>query len=108
MHGNGVNIARNVRALERLKAEMLDALAALIKSLVTNGTQGAAARLARLIVCSFLLAKRLGLSFGQLEEQVYAETAQLSDEAAKKANEAGGADWLDDIALFKEYMDMKR
>ncbi len=102
MRGNEINIAKNIRALEWLKAEMLDSLASLFKNLIKNGTEEIVDNIAQLIVCCFLLAKRLGLSFGQIEQQVYYKVNTL----LKEGNQL--EDWHGDISLFKEYLDMKR
>ena len=101
MQAHEINIAKNIRALEWLKAEMLDSLAALYKSLIKNGAEGIVNNIARLIVCCFLLAKRLGLSFGQVEQQVYHKVNEMLMEGNPLE------DWHGDITLFKEYLDMK-
>jgi len=102
MQVNEINIAKNIRALERLKAEMLESLAALFKSLIKNGTEGIVDNIARLIVCCFLLAKRLGFSFGQIEQQVYYKVKVMVNEGSPLE------DWHSDITLLKEYLEMKR
>ena len=102
MQAHEINIAKSIRALEWLKAEMLDSLAALYKNLIKSGTEGIADNIARLIVCCFLLAKRLGLSFGQVEQQVYHKVKVMVEEGNTLE------DWQGDITLFKEYLDMKK
>ena len=103
MQTNGINIAGNIRALERMKAEMLESLAALFKSLIRSGTEEISEDIAKLIVCCFLLAKRLGLSFGQVEQRVYDKVRSMSEEQNELLE-----NWHDDIKLFKEYLDMKK
>lgn len=102
MSGPELDIARNVKALEGLKTGLVNSLAGLFTSLCKGSADGIGDNLALLIINSFLLARRLGLSFGQLEQRVYEQTAALMKEGHHLE------DWYGDLSSLKGYLDMKR
>ncbi|MGI6036598.1 MAG: MazG-like family protein [Limnochordia bacterium] len=65
-----VDIARNLRTIEWLKVELLGSLAALFKALLSDSEERILDALANLMVGSYILARRLGISFSRLGTKV--------------------------------------
>ena len=67
-HPKEVDIARGIRMIEWLKAELVDGLATLFKALVKNSGEMIGDALATIIMTCYFLGKRLGVSFQQLDQ----------------------------------------
>jgi len=59
----GIDVAKNLKIIEWLKAEMVDSVGALFKALLKTGNDAAADALAAIIIVAYLLGKRVGVSF---------------------------------------------
>lgn len=70
--GQEVDIARNVRAIEWLKAELVREAGSLMHALVKNNEETALESLAAVIISANLLSRRLGYGFARLEAKVRA------------------------------------
>jgi hypothetical protein len=69
---DSLDITTQIKAIERLKCELLSDLAALYESLRTPARVDGNEALASLLINVYLLARRLGLNFEKLnEEAVY-------------------------------------
>jgi hypothetical protein len=69
---DSLDITTQIKAIERLKCELLTDLAALYESLRTPARVDGNESLASLLINVYLLARRLGLNFEKLnEEAVY-------------------------------------
>lgn len=102
MQGPELDIARNVKALELLKSEMVNSLGELFKAMVTGNMEKAYNGLALLIINSFLLARRLGLSYGRLELLISEKTTAMLKEGHPPE------EWQGDLSSFNSYLEMKR
>lgn len=102
MPGPERDIAKNIKALEWTKAELVQALSGLFRALLKGDADSILDALALLIIMAHLLLKRCGLNFGQLEVRVYEKTAGLI--------EAGHPleDGYKDLSALKSYLDLKR
>lgn len=102
MHGSDTNVVKNIKALELVKTELLNNLADLFKALLHNSIDKAVSILAKIIINCFLLGKRLGLNFGQIDMEINKQICEL----AKKGHQL--EDWYGDVTALKSYMDIKR
>jgi len=65
-----VGIAKNVRAIEWLKAELAGQMGALLRSLLAGREEDILDAMASLIVVVYVMANRLGLGFARLDTKV--------------------------------------
>lgn len=98
----GLNVARNIKALEWLKTELAGSLAGLFKSLFKGDTEGALDSIAVMIIMAVLLAKRLGAFYGQVEQRI----AEKINSLLAKSNPI--EEWYGDLSSLKEYLEAKR
>ena len=63
----GLDIARNIKVVEWLKTELLGAVSACFKAMLKNSEVAIEDALASIIVTVYVLARRLGVSFNQLD-----------------------------------------
>ena len=69
-HPKEIDIARGIRMIEWLKAELVDGLATLFRALVTNSGEMIGDALATIIMTCYFLGKRLGLKPHQLDQKI--------------------------------------
>lgn len=67
-----IDVAKNLKIIEWLKAELVDSVGALFKALLKTGNDAAADALAAIIVVTYLLGKRVGVSFYTVDTRVKA------------------------------------
>lgn len=97
-----LDIARNIEAVEYLKADLSGYLADLYKAILKGNSEGFLVASANMSITCFLLSKRLGLNFGHLEKQVYENTLAM----LKGKNQL--EEWYGDLSALKDYLDLKR
>lgn len=68
--GARTDVARNLQAIERLKADAAAGVAALYDSMYRNDQQAIEDALAAMVVSAFALSKRLGISYAGLDEAI--------------------------------------
>lgn len=69
-HPKEIDIARSIRTIEWLKAELVDGVAVLFRALVKNSEEMIGDALATIIMTSYFLGKRLGMTFHQLDRKL--------------------------------------
>lgn len=72
-NGDNIDITRNIKVIEWLKSELLTALASLYEILakgVKNSQDAVLDILANIILVTYLLGKRLGVSFEKIDSKV--------------------------------------
>ncbi|MBE3575622.1 MAG: MazG-like family protein [Firmicutes bacterium] len=92
------DIARNVRTIEWLKAEIVGGSAQLFRSMLRNSEDAILDSLANVVVACYLLARRLGMTFARLD---------LKIEAKVKANISKGheiEEWYGDFSALDAYL----
>lgn len=69
MHRNEkkTDITKNIRMIEWLKTELVSSVAELFKSILKGGEEALLDALANIILISYLLGKRLGMSFARID-----------------------------------------
>lgn len=97
-----LDIAKGIKTLEWIKADLVETVGRLFKDLVTGSMEAITDNLAMIILDCFLLGKRLGLSFGRLELRVREKTADLL-QAGHPLEER-----YKDLSSLQEYFEMKR
>ena len=66
-----IDITKNIRLIELLKSDMLTQLAGIFEELLRPGPLSQReARLSKLIISCYVLSKRIGCSYDQLDEKI--------------------------------------
>ncbi len=65
-----VHIARNIRIIEEIKAELVQSAASALKALAKDNQQDAADALTGTIISTYLLSRRLGIDYQVLDNMV--------------------------------------
>lgn len=96
------DILRKLRFIEWLKAEMAVHFASFLHALAKNSTRAAGEALAALIVTAYILAKRLGIDFSKLDQEIllWLQRYTSKDHEVDK--------WTGDYAEFERYLRQDR
>jgi len=97
-NNSDLNIVKNVRIIEWLKAELLTGVGALFKSMIKNSEEAILDALANLIMGCYFLGKRLGFSYAKIDVRI--EQRLDSPEMQKHEIE----EWYGDITNLRQYM----
>ncbi len=95
------NIAKNVKIIEWLKTEILDSIAGLFKGLQKGSEQVFVDFLANIIVLTYILGRRLGLSFRELDQEILNKIAQ-NKETGHQLEE-----WFGDLSALQQHIDKR-
>ena len=99
----GVDIARNIKVIEWLKTELVGTVSALFRAMLKNSQDAIEDALASMVVTIYVLARRLGVNFSQLDVRVESKVRN----GIKEKHEI--EDWYGDLtALLKYISDKKR
>lgn len=101
---NHVDFARNVQALEALKTEMASSLAEIYQTILKSDSAGFLHASADMTITCFLLCKRLGLNYGQLDNQVYDNLQAMLGKSPEKEKLGCSRD----LVTLKDYLELKR
>ncbi|ATW26230.1 MazG-like family protein [Candidatus Formimonas warabiya] len=104
MHSNtrDVDIAKNLKVIEWLKAELVSSVAALLRAMV-KGSEGLILDcITGIIITTYVLGKRLGIPFSRIDLNV---KARLQDSAMK---EHEVEKWFGDITGLRHYVEENR
>ncbi|MDI6871490.1 MAG: MazG-like family protein [Bacillota bacterium] len=94
-----LDIARNVRTIEWLKAELVGGVSALFKALLKNSEDAILDALANVVVACYLLGKRLGIPFSRLDVKIENKvSANIT-----KSHEI--EQWYGDFSSFRRYLE---
>src|SRR5699024_4786156 len=96
-----MHIAKSMKVIEWLKTEILDQIANLYKGLQTANQSLIADSLASLVVPTYVLARRVGLSFRDVDEAV----PRKPGEAAQERHQL--EDWYGDLSQLEEYINKR-
>lgn len=64
------DITENLKVVEWLKADLVDTVGAVMKSLMKAGTDATVDALANLIIIAYVLGRRVGISFQVIEMRI--------------------------------------
>ncbi len=96
------DIARNVRTIEWLKAEMMSEVAGVFKALLKNSEEAIVDGLANIIIAAYLLGKRLGISFSRLDMKISTKVKANIDKAHEIEK------WYGDFSSLSRYLEEKQ
>lgn len=65
-----IDIAKNIRAIEWLKTDLVASLAVLFRAMLKGGEEAIADGLAGMIIGCYVLGRRLGIGFLRIEQKV--------------------------------------
>ncbi|MFP4975117.1 MazG-like family protein [Paenibacillus sp. CN-4] len=93
-----LDVAKRAKVIEWLKTEVIDQVSRLFKSMWEGSTVRIGDSLASLIMSCYILGRRLGLSYRDLDE--------LLLDKLKKHRQDGHQleEWYQDISLLEEHM----
>lgn len=98
-----IDIAKNLRTIEWLKAELIDGVAVLFKSLLKTGSEATSDAIASIIMIMYILGKRLGVNFQSIDTKIKTKLGQQ----IKDAHEL--EEWYGDLSdLLKHFEGYKR
>lgn len=99
----GIDIARNIKVIEWLKTELVGTVSALFKAMLKNSEEAIEDALASMVVTIYIMARRLGIGFAQLDVRIESKIQN----GIKEKHEIEG--WYGDLtALLKYIGDKKR
>lgn len=101
---HNVDFARNIQALEALKTELAGSLAEIYQALFKNDSARFLHASADMTITCFLLCKRLGLNYGQLDNQVYDNLQEMLGKSLEKEK----LGYARDLEALKDYLELKR
>lgn len=97
-----IDIAKNLRTIEWLKTELIDAVAVLFKSLLKKGSDATTDALSSIIIITYILGKRLGISFQNVDAEIKAKlNKQIKGEHELE-------EWYGDLSDLLKYMEGKK
>ncbi|WP_025337137.1 MULTISPECIES: MazG-like family protein [Paenibacillus] len=93
-----LDVAKRAKVIEWLKTEVIDQVSRLFKALWEGSTGRVSDSLASLIMSSYILGRRLGISYRDLDE--------VLQEKLRKHRQEGHQleDWYQDISALEEHM----
>lgn len=101
VRGTELDITKNVRALEWLKTELLAAITLVYRTTLKGSEDILADALAQVLLITYLLGRRLGVSFNTLENRLMAMSRQgIADEHQLER-------WYGDLTALDEYLKSK-
>lgn len=99
--GRGMQIAKNLKVIDWLKTEILDQIANLFKGLHHANQHLILDSLASLVVVSYVLARRVGISFRELDQAVVSKLREHIREGHQLEN------WYGDLSSLEQHMNKR-
>lgn len=97
-----IDIAKNLRVIEWLKADLVDTVGALFKALLKKGDDVAGDALASIIIICYLLGRRIGIDFTRTDVQIKSKLNNSIDNATESEQ------WNTDLLELRNYLGKKR
>ncbi len=94
-----IGIAKNLRVIEWLKAELVESVAALFKSLMRGSEEAARDALATVIITTYILGRRVGIGFRDVDVKVR-DKLRLSIREAHEVEK-----WYGDLSGLLKYLE---
>lgn len=96
-------IAKNIRVVEWLKADLLTSVSALFRGMLRGDEEHLVDALAGLIITCYILSRRLGISFSRLDLKLESKLRQNIEENHELEK------WYSDLSLLLTHLaDKKR
>lgn len=96
------DIAKHIKLIEWLKVELLDNVSGLFRGFVRGSESLLSECLANIVVSAYLLARRVGISYLQLDRLILAKLSQ-SKETGHQLEE-----WYGDLTILEEHFQNRR
>lgn len=93
-----MDLAKRAKVIEWLKTEVMDYVARLFKSLWEGSTTKVVDSLASLIVSSYILGRRVGISYRELDDSILDKLKRSKQEGHQLE------DWYQDISALDEHL----
>lgn len=101
--GRETGVAKNIRVIEWLKADLLTSISVLFKAMVKGSEDLLMDALSSMVITCYLLGRRLGINYSQLDLKIEAKLKEGID------NKHEVEEWYGDLSGFLEYhLDKKR
>lgn len=97
-----IDVAKNLRVIEWLKAELVESVAALFKALMKAGDEAVSDCLATIMITTYILGKRVGISFQHVDMQIEGKLRLSINEAHEVEK------WYGDLSALLVYLESKR
>lgn len=98
---NNVQIAKNIKVMEWLKAEIIEQTGSVFKNLYLGKEAYVIDGLASLIITIYVLARRVGIPFHKLEKAI------LDKLHEKKEDIHEIEEWYGDLSVLEQYMNKR-
>ncbi|ADG83805.1 hypothetical protein Tfer_1545 [Thermincola ferriacetica] len=102
LNNQGVDIAKNIRIIEWLKAELTGSVAALFKAMLKGTEEIIVEALASIIITSYIIARRLGINFSRLDLHIESKLRGSIEEGHEVER------WYGDLSAFLRYVTGKK
>lgn len=96
-----VHIAKNIKVMEWLKAEIVEQVGGLFKGLFKGNESYIIDSMASLLIAIYVLARRVGIPFHKLEKAVLDKL----QEHQKEGHEI--EEWYGDLSVLEQYMNKR-
>lgn len=96
-----IDIATHLKVVEWLKAELLDSVAILFRSLLKNGSDATSDALATIIIVAYTLGRRVGISFQAIDMRLRYKLNTSINEAHEIEQ------WYGDLSELQKYLENK-
>ncbi|RRJ62897.1 hypothetical protein EHV15_08050 [Paenibacillus oralis] len=93
-----MDVAKRAKVIEWLKTEVVDHVSRLFKALWEGSTTRVTDSLASLIVSSYILGRRLGVSYRDMDDSILEKLRKHKQEGHQLE------DWYQDISALEEHM----
>ncbi|WP_025692509.1 MULTISPECIES: MazG-like family protein [Paenibacillus] len=93
-----LDVAKRAKVIEWLKTEVIDQVSRLFKALWEGSTARVSDSLASLIMSSYILGRRLGISYRDMDEVLLEKLRKHRQEGHQLE------DWYQDISALEEHM----
>lgn len=98
----GVDIAKNIKIIEWLKAELTGSVAALFKAMLKGSEEMITEALSSIVITVYVMARRLGISFSRLDLNVENKLRSSIDVAHEVEQ------WYGDLSALLRYVTDKK
>lgn len=97
-----IDVAKSIRVIEWLKAEMVGSVASLFKSMVNGGEDLIADNLAGIIMTAYILGKRVGIAHIRIDQKLK-EKVSASIKGEHELEE-----WYGDLTSLSRYLEGRK
>lgn len=98
-HAREIDVAKNLKMIDWLKAEMVDALALLFKSLLQKSSDAVCDALATLIILAYILGQKVGVGFAAVDTKIKNKLHLSLDDSL------GGEEWQGNLSELLGYLE---